>query len=214
MPTLGLINHLIGVTPRFELTGGTELCVVVRAQQFTSFERLAQHVHALPFGRTSTSDDPAIVLKEARGTCSSKHRLLAAVARDCGRRDIQLMLGIYAMSEANTPGVGEVLRTAGLKYIPEAHCYLSIADRRYDFSGLQAGDASPFDSLFAEYVVSPDDLPEMKLKLHKSFVAAWATEQGVSTEYAWSVREACIAMLAAGTSDSSRSQPISLKLRS
>ena len=40
------------------------------------------------------------------------------------------MLGIYEMSDRNTPGVGRVLTAHGLSYIPEAHCYLRCQGER------------------------------------------------------------------------------------
>jgi hypothetical protein len=40
---------------------------------------------------------------------SLSHQLLAAVAQDCGHSEVQLTVGIYEMSEENTPGVGTVL---------------------------------------------------------------------------------------------------------
>lgn len=182
---------------QFRISGGSSLCDDVRSRGFESFEHLAEHVRKLPYGRTSNAPDPLAVLREGRGTCSGKHRLLAAVAQDCGHSDVQLIVGIYEMSEENTPGVGTVLKAASLTSIPEAHCYLSIEGERFDFTGLAAGNTSPFAALLAEYRVSPTDLPQKKVELHKRALAAWATERGISQEKAWAMREACIAALAA-----------------
>ena len=85
-----------------------------------TFEDLALHVRRLPYRRTLASEDAYQILREGCGTCSSKHRLLAITAREAGRTDVQLTVGIYRMSEANTPGVGSVLANAGLTYVPEA----------------------------------------------------------------------------------------------
>jgi hypothetical protein len=46
---------------------------------------------------------PVIVLAEQRGTCSTKHALLRRLAIEQGL-DIALVLGIYEMTERNTPG--------------------------------------------------------------------------------------------------------------
>jgi hypothetical protein len=136
------------------------------------------------------------VLQQGCGTCSAKHQLLAAVAQDCGHSEVQLTVGIYEMSEENTPGVGVVLSAASLKGIPEAHCYLSIEGERFDFTGLPAGSSSPFAALVAEYTVSPTNLPQIKIEIHKEAIAAWARYRGISKEAAWATREACIAALA------------------
>jgi hypothetical protein len=113
---------------------------------------------------------------------------------------VQLIVGIYEMSEENTPGVGAVLNTASLTGIPEAHCYLSIEGERFDFTGLPAGSSSPFAALLAEHTVSPTNLSQVKVELHKAAIAAWASNRGISKEAAWATREACIAALAAKSS--------------
>jgi hypothetical protein len=164
---------------------------------FISFDQLAEHVRLLTYERTVNSQDPAAVLREGRGTCSSKHRLLAAVAQDSGRFDVKLMIGIYEMSEDNTPGVGSVLSAASITSIPEAHCYLSVQGDRLDFTGLAPGTLSPFTALIAESVVSPPDLTETKSRLHRQALDAWARAHGTTAELAWATREACIAALSA-----------------
>ncbi|TAN11149.1 MAG: hypothetical protein EPN34_08115 [Burkholderiaceae bacterium] len=106
------------------------------------------------------------------------------------------MVGIFAMCEANTPGVGTVLDAAGLTSIPEAHCYLKINGERFDFTGLRSGTASPFESLVTEQVVAPAALAERKIHFHKDAIAAWAPAHGLTAKAAWPIREACIAALA------------------
>jgi hypothetical protein len=181
---------------QFRIFAGSALCEAVRSRGFESFESLAEHVRSLPYGRTSNAANLWSVLQEARGTCSAKHRLLAAVAQDCGHPEVLLTVGIYEMSEENTPGVRAVLNAASLTSIPEAHCYLSIAGKRFDFTGLSAGSSSPFAALLAEHRVSPANLPEIKVKLHKDAIAVWAKDRGIAEELAWAIREACIAALA------------------
>jgi hypothetical protein len=191
-PTTRLSGRL-----QFRISGGSALCEDVRSLGFDSFEHLAEHVRKLPFGRTSNAEDPLAVLRHGRGTCSAKHQLLAAVAQDCGHSEVELIVGIYEMSEANTPGVGTVLNAASLTSIPEAHCYLSIEGERFDYTGLSAGTSSPFAALLAEYTVSPTNLPQVKAELHQQTIAAWASDHGISKEAAWAMREACFAALAA-----------------
>jgi hypothetical protein len=45
---------------------------------------------------------------------------------DSARVEVQLTVGIYEISEENTPGVGTVLNAASLTSIPEAHCYCPL----------------------------------------------------------------------------------------
>ena len=131
----------------------------------------------------------------AKGTCSSKHRLLAALAHECGRTDVALAVGLYRMSEDNTPGVGAVLEAAGLSCIPEMHCYLRHDGRRYDYTGLAAGERSPFDSLVDERTVSPDELVSVKLALHREAIDRWARALRLESGKAWAIREQCVRAL-------------------
>jgi hypothetical protein len=182
---------------QFPVSGVSTLCHEVRSLGFISFEQLADHIRLLPYERIENSKDVCAVLREGRGTCSSKHQLLASVAQDCGRLDIQLAIGIYEMCEENTPGVDAVLRAASVTSIPEAHCYLSIEGERLDFTGLAPGSLSPFTALIAESMVSPSNLLDTKRRLHRNALAAWASAHGTTAEFAWATREACIAALSA-----------------
>jgi hypothetical protein len=184
---------------RFRISGRSALCEDVRSLGFEAFDQLAEHVRKLPYGRTSNAEDPLAVLRQGRGTCSTKHQLLAAVAQDCDHSEVQLTVGIYEMSEENTPGVGAVLNKVSLTSIPEAHCYLSIEGERFDFTGLPVGNSSPLEVLIAEYDVSPRHLQQMKMGLHKDAIAAWAKDHGISKEAAWATREACISALSANS---------------
>jgi hypothetical protein len=185
---------------QFRILGESALCKDVRSRGFESFEDFAEHVRTLPYGRTSNAQDPLAVLRQGRGTCSAKHQLLATVAQDCGHSEVLLIVGIYEMSEENTPGIGTVLNAASLTSIPEAHCYLSIEGDRFDFTGLSVGSLSPFAALLAEHTVSPVNLPKVKVAIHQEAIAAWAGDRGISKETAWATREACIAALAADSS--------------
>jgi len=180
----------------FPLTANGQLSAAVRALGLESFADVAEFIRLLPYGRFTDDGDPATILRARTGTCSSKHRFLAALARECDRFDISLTVGLYEMSERNTPGVGSVLAAAGVDVIPEAHCYLTYEGRRYDFTGLAAGQSSPFNSLMDERPVTPDDLPAVKLKYHQEAIARWATQVGLDFERAWQLREECIESLA------------------
>jgi len=184
----------------FPIESKSSLCDAVRAYGLLDFASLCEYVRALPYGRVASSNNPLLVLREGKGTCSSKHQLLATVAHDCGHHDVQLTVGIYEMSEANTPGVGAVLQRASISSIPEAHCYLMVGQERFDFTGLPIGNESPFMSLLEEHVVPPQMLGKSKTGLHIQALEVWASGAGVSIDKAWSAREACIAALAANHS--------------
>ena len=179
----------------FPILGGGLLAEQVLGHGFDRFLALAQHVRHLPYKRPAGVRDLLAVLNEQQGTCSSKHRLLAAVANECGHPEVELAVGIYAMSEQNTPGVGAVLEAAGFASIPEAHCYLRRGDRRYDFTGLRSGSSSPFAALLSEHIVSPADLLDEKARLHHDAIRGWAASHERTFVDAWALREVCIEAL-------------------
>lgn len=181
----------------FPIAATGALSRAVIACGFCNFDPFAAFVQSLPYGRTSSPEDPRAVLQEGRGTCSSKHQLLAALAHECNHFEVLLTVGLYKMCEENTPGVGSVLRRASLPFVPEAHCYLTVDSRRYDFTGLPKGSCSPLAAVYEEHVVSPAQLVEFKLRLHKQAIASWAGSVGIAAAAAWATRENCIAALAA-----------------
>ena len=163
------------------------------------FARAARHVRALPYGRIADRQQLWLVLEEGRGSCTTKHALLAELAREQGI-DVHLTLGIFEMNERNTPGVGPVLSAYGLAYIPEAHCYLRYDGGRIDVTGAPAG-AAPIDHFLYEEPITVDQIGAYKQDLHRRFLRDWITltdsVRGRSPEEIWRIREACIAALAA-----------------
>jgi hypothetical protein len=180
----------------FAIDGKGPASEAARNAGFQAFSALAEKIRSLPYGRPADRHDPAAVLKEGKGTCSSKHRFLAALAHECGRDDIDLVIGLYEMSAANTPGVAKILADEKLESLPEAHCYLMRSGERFDFTGLAVAGASPFDALIEERTVSPSELNAVKTAYHRRAIEAWARQRGIDPERAWKIRECCIEALA------------------
>jgi hypothetical protein len=59
-----------------------------------TYREAAHLVYRLPYGRASYRDNPMAALTEGRGTCSTKHPLLAELATE-QELPVFLMLGIY-----------------------------------------------------------------------------------------------------------------------
>ena len=178
--------------PNFALADGACLGAWFVALGREDYHAAALHVRRLPYGRNSRRADYGLVLQEGRGTCSTKHALLAALAAEHGRF-VELRLGIYEMNADNTPGVGPVLRRYGLDFIPEAHCYLEYRGARVDLTSIEA--ASPFESLLHEETIGPDQIGAYKPDVHRRFVRGWAAERGLDFERVWRAREECIGAL-------------------
>ena len=139
------------------------------------------------------------VLTEGRGTCSTKHALLAELATE-QRLPLALMLGIYLMNERNTPGVGRVLARHGLADIPEAHCYLMHDGVRIDITRDITHRTEAIAALLYEEQIAPPQVGVYKVQMHQEFLRNWlqTMEFGKSWTFdeLWRVREECIAALA------------------
>ena len=170
-----------------------------RAAGVRDFAGAARHLLTLPYGRITDREKFWLVLEEGRGTCTTKHALLAELAREQAI-DVQLMVSIYEMHERNTPGVGPVLSAHGLTCIPEAHCYLRHQGRRIDITGVPPG-ADPIEHFLHEEPITVDQIGAYKIELHRRFLGDWIarteTVRGRSLDEVWRIREACIAALSA-----------------
>lgn len=159
----------------------------------------ARWLHLLPYGRNRNRADWRLVLVERRGTCSTKHALLASLAAEQAV-PLALALGLFEMTEGNTPGVGRVLAGSGLTAVPEAHCYVTHAGRRIDVTRDGPMAAGPIVFLHEE-TIEPAQIGEYKVALHRRFLRQWVERHdpplALSWETVWSVREACIRALEA-----------------
>jgi len=167
------------------------------ARGYRDFRAAARYVGLLPYGRNSNRSDFRLVLPEQRGTCSTKHALLATLAGEL-RLPLQLRLGIYEMSEENTPGVGPILDAHELACIPEAHCYLIYNGRRIDVTRSSVTPAAPVAHFLHEERISPEQIGAYKTDVHRRFIREWAaTGAGLPLSWheLWKVREQCIAAL-------------------
>ncbi len=182
------------------LTADGPISRLFRAVGAHDFPAAALLVLRLPYGRITDRSRFWLVLEEGRGTCTTKHATLAELAREQGI-EVQLMLGIYVMSEGNTPGVGRVLAAHGLSYIPEAHCYLRCRGECIDVTGVSAG-ASPIERFLHEEPITVDQIGAYKNDLHRRFLRDWIarteTVRGPSLDDVWRIREECIAALGGG----------------
>jgi uncharacterized protein (TIGR00369 family) len=71
--------------PDFALDDGRPLGREFAALGLGSYREAARYVRSLPYGRNTDRSDWRVVLKEGRGACSTKHALLAELARENGR---------------------------------------------------------------------------------------------------------------------------------
>lgn len=163
----------------------------------TDLRAAARYVCGLRYGRNSNANNPLIVLTERKGTCSTKHALLRRLAIE-QEFNLALVLGIYEMTDRNTPGVGTVLQKHGLFGLLEAHCYLRTADKRIDVTKASF-QSDPIDHFLHEEEIAPHQITDYKAEVHREFLKQWIADSGglggLSLSEVWDIREKCIAKL-------------------
>ncbi len=184
--------------PNVPLQPGAEVTACFLALRITDFHAAARYVQQLPYGRTSDRANCRLVLSEGRGTCSAKHALLAQLAREQGV-DIALTIGMYQMTERNTPGVGSVLEHYNLPSIPEAHCYLVHQERRIDVTrNLDEREFEPIATFLIEEEITTEQIGEYKRRRHQAFMRQWLHRRALldfNLDQLWRIREQRIAAL-------------------
>lgn len=163
----------------------------------SDWKQLCNFISRLPYGRNSNRSDLSLVLKEAKGSCSSKHALLKAIAIENELDNVQLVLCIYKMSETNTPGIGKVLTDAKLDFIPEAHCYLMIDEIVHDYTfEIDRIDIIRKETL-EEKAIDPSQVNQYKIEYHQQYIKTWIKVNGLryNFEQVWNLRERCIQAL-------------------
>jgi hypothetical protein len=192
--------HSWDVLPQVALQAVGPLSAEFIARDIADFRAAGRYLHGLPYGRTVDRADFRAVLREGKGTCSTKHALLAALAHEQDL-PVALTLGIYDMHERNTPGVGAVLTRHGLASLPEAHCYLTYEGRRIDVTRSGAEPTEPITRFLYEEAIVPEQIGDYKVTLHRRHMQIWVNDNaervgGRSVEEVWRIREECIAALA------------------
>jgi hypothetical protein len=180
-----------------ELVDAGPVTAAVRAAGCGTLREAFALVWLVPYGRNRDRGDFLAVLEERRGTCSSKHALLSLLAAE-QRLDITLHLGIYLMSERNTPGIEEVLARHGLPSIPEAHCFMRCDGSVVDVTRLPRQGTEPIAGFLYEERIGAGQVVEHKPRLHREFLERWAAEGragGLTAHELWAIREECIAAL-------------------
>ncbi|WP_040278504.1 hypothetical protein [Psychroserpens damuponensis] len=181
----------------FNLLDSKPLSKQCIALGLTNFESVYEFVKQLPYGRNTNRSDYTLILKERKGTCSTKHAFLKAIALENNYEDLQLYMGIFKMNKENTSKISSILDAHKLDYIPEAHCYLKLNNVIKDIT-FNTNEAPIFaKTLVHEALITPEQIGDYKLKWHQAYLKSWLVNQNISLSYndLWKVRELCIAQL-------------------
>lgn len=99
----------------------------------TSFKEACLYVHNIEYGYNSDKDDKMILFKENRGSCTTKHGVIAKLAEE---HNIPLYkkVGIYKLTEDIATGTGKILGKYNIPYVPMIHCFLIYEKYRFDIT--------------------------------------------------------------------------------
>ena len=125
-----------------------------------TFIDACRYVHELPYGYNTDRDDITILFKEKMGTCTTKHAVIATLAKELGIQ-IQKNIGIYAMTEQIVTGTDKILRQYGLPYVPMIHCFLVHGDHRVD---LTEGNANGKNQAINDFLYTERVTPDISAK--------------------------------------------------
>jgi hypothetical protein len=179
-----------------DLTSKEELTKQLLELGISNWNDVLLHVKNIPYGRNSNREDLSLVLKENKGSCSSKHAFLKEIANQNNIPNVQLIIGIYKMKESNTK-IGTILSENAIDFIPEAHCYLNINGERLDYTTGSSNFEKIKNDLLEEIEIEPYQVGEFKIMYHQNFVKKWLidTKSNFSFNEIWGIREKCIAYL-------------------
>ena len=115
-----------------------------------------RYVQELPYGYNTDRDDLMILFKEKKGTCTTKHAVIASLAHELNL-SIEKSIGIYAMTEKIVTGTHKILRKYNLPYVPMIHCFLVYGEYRVDLSeGNHNGKNRPIEKFLFIQQVEPN----------------------------------------------------------
>jgi hypothetical protein len=158
------------------------------------------YVANLPYARNAHPTNQLIPLLENRGTCTTKHQLLATLAYEQGVDDLEVMIGFFKMNKQNMPAIGPVLAKYKLDYIVEAHTYLRFREVYLDFTNATSNENQDYrKTLIQELSVDTFQLFDYKVMVHQLFLENQIEIDPAAAKYTieqlWGIREECILAL-------------------
>lgn len=179
----------------FELKAEQIYSKVIQSKGIYTFKEACEYIQNLPYGRISDRSKFELVIEEGKGTCSSKHGLLAGIAEENNHKEVELMVGIFQMSPETHPVLTSFFEGKTYPHIPEAHCYLRFDGERYDYtSNSNEHDANKL-LFIREQRVDPHQAAEWKEVIQQDYIKRLLVrkpEFQISFEDLWKDREECI----------------------
>ena len=144
------------VLPDAEISGPGVISSEFLQLGITGFIDACRYVHQLPYGYNSDRDDLLILFKEGRGSCTTKHAVIATLAEELSLPIVK-NIGIYRMIEDLVTGTSEIMDRFKLPYVPMVHCFLVYQNYWVDLTeGNNNGKNRPIDEFIYTEAVIPN----------------------------------------------------------
>lgn len=121
----------------------------------TTFKEACDYVHNIEYGYNTNYDDKLIFFKENKGTCTSKHAVIAGLAEELNI-PLYKHVGVYKFTEEISTGVNMILEKYDIPYVPMVHCFLVYKEHRFDLTeGNCNGKNTSIEEFIHEEKVEP-----------------------------------------------------------
>jgi hypothetical protein len=131
------------------------------------FQDACRFVHELPYGYNSNRDEPMLLFSEKKGSCTTKHAVIATLAVEQGL-PVGKVIGVYAMTEELVTGASAILEEYGLAYVPMVHCFLQSGSIRTDLTeGNHNGKRRAINDFLYTQAVSPTISEREEYRLYR-----------------------------------------------
>ena len=120
-----------------------------------TFKEACDYVHNIEYGYNTNYDDKFIFFKEKRGSCTSKHAVIAGLAEELNI-PLYKHVGVYKFTEEISTGTEEILKKYDIPYVPMIHCFLVYKDNQFDLTeGNCNGKNTSIEAFIHEEEVDP-----------------------------------------------------------
>jgi hypothetical protein len=120
-----------------------------------TFKDACNYVHNIDYGYNTNYEDKMIFFKEKKGSCTSKHAVIAGLAHEL-KIPLYKHVCVYKLTEEITTGVNEILNKYEIPYVPMVHCFLVYDKYKFDLTeGNYNGKKKPIDEYIHSERVDP-----------------------------------------------------------
>jgi len=141
--------------PDAEIKPVGELSIKFLDLGIKTFREACDYVHKIDYGYNTNYEDKMIFFKEKRGSCTTKHAVIAGLAQELNI-PLYKHVCVYKFTEEITTGVNEILKKYEIPYVPMVHCFLVYENYQFDLTeGNYNGKKKPINEYIHSERVDP-----------------------------------------------------------